>query len=247
MQRPLRRLVCALLFIPGAVAAQTKLEDNVDQAVTILKRFRDIPEQAIPEAVMRDAKGLAILTVLSSRLVALAGLLHPFSGQGALGLVVARTMTGRVRVEQGRRVVQGRGAGWSGPSAIGTGYAGFGSPQVGAAVTEYVMVLNTDQAVKAFARGGNVTLGGDVSVVAGPVGRTASAAVTPVAAVYSYSRSQGLFAGVSVTGTVIVTRDGANKEYYGRKVTPEDILSGHVKPPASADRLRKELEKFMAT
>jgi lipid-binding SYLF domain-containing protein len=106
------------------------------------------------------------------------------------------------------------------------------------------MVLNTDEAVKAFSRGGNVTLGGDVSVAAGPVGRTASVAVTPVAAIYSYSRSKGLFAGVSVTGTVIVTRNGANEKYYGRKVTPEEILSGKVKPPTSADRLRKELAKF---
>jgi lipid-binding SYLF domain-containing protein len=225
-------LVCTLLFIPGAVAAQTKLEDNVDQAVTILEHFRDIPEQAIPEAVMLDAKGLAILNVLK------AGFL--FSGQGGLGLVVARTMTGWLRGEHGR------GAGWSGPSAIGTGGAGFGF-QVGAEVTEYVLVLNTDEAVRAFSRGGNVTLGGDVSVAAGPVGRTASVAVTPVAAVYSYSRSKGLFAGVSVTGTVIVTRDGANEKYYGRKVTPEEILSGHVKPPASADRLRAELEKSMPT
>ena len=222
-------LVCALLLIPGAVSAQTKLEDNVNQAVTILERFREIPERAIPEAVMRDAKGLAILTVLK------AGFL--FSGQGGLGLVVARTRTGWVRGEHGR------GAGWSAPSAIGTGGAGFGF-QVGAEVTEYVMVLNTDEAVKAFSRGGNVTLGGDVSVAAGPVGRTAAAAVTPGAAVYSYSRSQGLFAGVSVTGTVIATRDGADKEYYGRKVTPEEILSGQVKPPASAHRLQNELAKF---
>lgn len=106
------------------------------------------------------------------------------------------------------------------------------------------MVLNTDEAVKAFSRGGNVTLGGDISVAAGPVGRTASAAVTPVAAVYSYSRSQGLFAGVSVTGTVIVACNGANTEYYGRKVTPEEILSGQVKPPTSADKLQQELAKF---
>jgi SH3 domain-containing YSC84-like protein 1 len=233
MQRPLGMLVCALLLTPGAVAAQTKLEDNANQAVTILERFREIPERAIPEAVMRDAKGLAILTVLK------AGFL--FSGQGGLGLVVARTNTGWIRGEHGRRA--GRGAGWSAPSAIGTGGAGFGF-QVGAEVTEYVMVLNTDEAVKAFSRGGNVTLGGDVSVAAGPVGRTASAAVTPLAGVYSYSRSQGLFAGVSVTGTVIVTRNGANKEYYGRKVTPEEILSGHVKPPASAHKLQEELAKF---
>src|SRR4029453_2658678 len=140
----------------------------------------------------------------------------------------------------GRRAIQGRGAGWSGPSAIGTGGAGFGF-QGGAQVTEYVMVLNTDEAVKAFSRGGNVTLGGDVSVAAGPVGRTASVAVTPVAAVYSYSPSKGLFARVAVPGTVIATRTRANKDYYGRKVTPEEILSGKVKPPASADRLRMEL------
>ena len=233
MQRLLGMLVCALLVIPGAVAAQTKLEDNVDQAVTILEHFRDMPERAIPEAVMRDAKGLAILTVLK------AGFL--FSGQGGLGLVVARTKTGWIRGEHGRGA--GRGAGWSAPSAIGTGGAGFGF-QVGAEVTEYVMVLNTDEAVKAFSRGGDVTLGGDISVAAGPVGRTASAAVTPVAAVYSYSRSQGLFAGVSVTGTVIATRNKANEEYYGRKVTPEEILSGHVKPPASAHKLQEELAKF---
>src|SRR5262245_51519320 len=234
MQRPVAMLVCAIL-IPGTVAAQTRLADNIDQAVTILERFREIPERAIPEAVMRDAEGLAILTVLK------AGFL--FSGQGGLGLVVARTKTGLLRVEQGRRLVQGRGTGWSGPSAIGTGGAGFGF-QVGAEVTEYVMVLNTDEAVKAFSRAGNVTLGGDVSVAAGPVGRTAAVAVTPVAAVYSYSRSQGLFAGVAVTGTVIATRDGANEKYYGRKVTAEEILSGRVKPPASAERLRQELAKF---
>jgi lipid-binding SYLF domain-containing protein len=232
MQRPLGMLACALLLIPGTVPAQTKLEDNVDQAVAILEHFREIPEQAIPEAVMADAKGLAILTVLK------AGFL--FSGQGGLGLVFGRTTTGWMRVGRGK---YGRGPGWSAPSAIATGGAGFGF-QVGAEVTKYVMVLNTEEAVKAFSRGGNVTLGSDVSVAAGPVGRTVSAAVTPVAAVYSYSRSQGLFVGVSVTGTVIATRNRANEEYYGRKVTPEDILLGKVKPPASADRLSKELAKF---
>jgi lipid-binding SYLF domain-containing protein len=210
--------VIALVAVPPAVRAQTSLADNVDQAVTILERFREMPEQSVPEAVMRDARGLAILTVLK------AGFL--FSGQGGLGLVVART-----------------GKGWSGPSAIGTGGAGFGF-QVGAQVTEYVIVLNTDDAVRAFSHGGNVKLGADVSVAAGPVGRTVGAAVTPVAAVYTYSRSQGLFAGVSLEGTVIATRDGANEDYYGRAVTPEEILSGRVKAPASAERLRRELGKF---
>lgn len=215
---PIAFVALLVLSIPSALRAQTSLADNVDQAVTILERFREMPEKSIPEAVVRDAKGLAILTVLK------AGFL--FSGQGGLGLVVART-----------------GKSWSGPSAIATGGVGFGF-QVGAEVTEYVLVLNTDDAVRAFSRGGNVKLGADVSVAAGPVGRTVGAAVTPVAAVYTYSRSQGLFAGVSLEGTVIATRDGANEDYYGRKVTPQDILSGKEKPPASADRLRRTLEKF---
>src|SRR5262245_15033220 len=102
MQRPLGMLVCALLLIPGTVAAQTKLEDNVDQAVAILEHFREIPEQAIPEAVMADAKGLAILTVLK------AGFL--FSGQGGLGLVVARTTTGWLRVGVASTVAARAGA-----------------------------------------------------------------------------------------------------------------------------------------
>lgn len=89
MQRPLGMLVCALLLIPSAVAAQTKLEDNVNQAVTILERFREVPEQAIPEAVVRDAKGLAILTAPKrvSSSVARGGSVSSSPGPGPAGCV----------------------------------------------------------------------------------------------------------------------------------------------------------------
>ena len=110
---------------------------------------------------------------------------------------------------------------WSGPSAIGTGGAGFGL-QAGAAVTEFVIVLNTKDAVKAFSRGGNVSIGGDLTAAIGPIGRNLSADVLPVAAVYAYSRSQGLFAGVSLQGAVIATRDDANTQYHGHQVTPDE-------------------------
>ena len=135
----------------------------------------------------RHAKGVAILTVYK------AG--FGVSGRGGTGVVVART-----------------GKGWSGPSSIGTGGAGFGF-QIGASETEFIYILNTREAVEAFAHGGNVQFGGDISVAAGPVGRTAEGAVTPVAAVYAYSRSQGLFAGVSLQGTVIAAKDETNAEY----------------------------------
>jgi lipid-binding SYLF domain-containing protein len=194
------------------------MQGDVDQAVTIIERFQEIPETAIPPAVLRDAKGLAILTVLKAGFV--------FSGRGGTGVVVAR-----------------KKGGWSGPSAIGTGGAGFGL-QIGAQVTEFVIVLNTDEAVKAFSRGGNVSLGADLSVAAGPVGRTAEAGITPMAAVYTYSRSQGLFAGVSLQGTIIATRDDANAAFYGKRVSASDILDGRVKVPKGAKRLQKVLGRY---
>jgi len=112
-------------------------------------------------------------------------------------------------------------------------------------VTEFVFILNTDAAVQAFSRDVNVTLGGDISVAAGPLGRNAEAGIMPLAAVYTYSRSQGLFAGVSLEGTVIGTRNDANAEYYGRRVTPEEILSGKVPPPPGARRLVQVLTNQM--
>src|SRR5438034_8600683 len=146
-----------------------------------------------------------------------------FSGKGGQGVVVARTRHG-----------------WSGPSFIGTGGAGWGL-QIGAQITEFVVVLNTNRAVRAFARGGNVTLGADASAAAGPVGREAAAAVTPTAAIYTYSRAQGLFAGVSLEGAVIATQKTANHRYYGRPVTAADILSGSVPPPPRASVLGRAL------
>jgi lipid-binding SYLF domain-containing protein len=194
------------------------MQDDVDRAVTIIQAFRDIPEKSIPPEVLRGARGVAIMTVIKAGFMV--------SGRGGTGVVVAR-----------------RGNGWSGPSAIGTGGAGFGF-QIGAEETDFIFVLNTHEAVEAFSHGGNVQFGGNMSVAAGPVGRTAEADVTPVAAVYAYSRSQGLFAGMSLEGTVIATRNETNEEYYGRSVTPGQILSGKVKVPAGARKLQKALARY---
>jgi len=203
----------------GVSPVYASMQGDVDQAATIIQRFQAVPEKTIPQAVLKDARGLAIMTVIKVG--------FGFSGRGGKGVVVARTSNG-----------------WSGPSAIGTGGAGFGF-QIGAQVTEFVMILNTDAAVQAFSRDVNVTLGGDISVAAGPIGRTAEAGITPIAAIYTYSRSQGLFAGVSLEGTVIGTRNDANAEYYGRRVTPEEILSGKVPPPPGATRLVQVLTRQM--
>jgi lipid-binding SYLF domain-containing protein len=174
-----------------------------------------MPEKGVPRDILRHARGLAIISVVKAGFI--------FSGKAGDGVVVARTKHG-----------------WSGPSFVGTGGAGWGL-QIGAEVTDFVIVLNNDDAVRAFSRGGNVTVGADVSAAAGPVGRAAEAAVTPKAAVYTYSKSKGLFAGVSLEGAVIGTRKEANARYYGRAVSAGDILHGRVAAPAGSERLRNAL------
>jgi lipid-binding SYLF domain-containing protein len=202
----------------ATTAAHATLQDDVNQAVSILERFQEIPETAIPDVILRDAKGIAIITFTKAGFV--------FTGRGGTGIVVARTEKG-----------------WSGPSAIGAGGMGFGF-QAGAQVSELVIVLNTPDAVVAFAKGGNVTLGGAMSLAMGPVGRDLEGAMTVGAVMYTYNRSQGFFAGVSLEGTIIGTRDEANAEYYGKPVQAREILSGSVPPPAGAQKLLKILSKY---
>jgi SH3 domain-containing YSC84-like protein 1 len=219
----IKRTLLCLLFLALAATFNAPVtyadeQDEVDRAVATIQAFRDMPEKSIPPEVLKNAKGLAILTVYKAGFVV--------SGRGGTGVVVARTRKG-----------------WSGPSSIGTGGAGFGF-QIGAKQTEFIFVLNTHEAVKAFAHGGNVQLGAGISVAAGPVGRTVEADVMPVAAIYAYSRSQGLFAGVALEGTIIAARNKTNAKYYGRPVTPRQILYGKVKVPRGARKLQTALARF---
>ena len=211
-------IASTLLSACSTMAPRDAMQADVDQAAAIIERFEAIPERGIPPAVMRAARGLAILTVTKAGFIG--------SGRGGSGVVVART-----------------GNGWSGPSAIGTGGLGVGF-QAGVEISELVIVLNTPAAVEAFAKEGNVTLGGALGVAAGPVGRSAEGGVSLQAAMYSYSRTQGLFAGISLEGTVIGTRDQVNEAYYGKPVEARDILAGKVRPPASAQRLLAVLAKY---
>jgi len=121
--------ILAILSLTVVTASATE-QGTVDHCAAIIRDFRQMPERGIPRGVLRHAKGLAIMTVVKAAFI--------FSGKGGQGVVVART-----------------GRGWSGPSFIGTGGAGWGL-QIGAQVTDFVIVLNNDRAVRAFSRGGNV-------------------------------------------------------------------------------------------
>lgn len=98
---------------------------------------------------------------------------------------------------------------------------------LGIDMTEIVIVLNSEEAVKAFSRGGNVTLGGTVSVAAGPIGTggAVNGSLVNPAPMFSYSRSKGLFAGLALDGTALIERKDANREFYGSNVSATDILT----------------------
>ncbi|CCH42540.1 hypothetical protein BN7_2084 [Wickerhamomyces ciferrii] len=178
-------------------------------------------DQVIPPDILQNAKGLAVITVLK------AGFL--FSGRAGSGVIMARLPDGS----------------WSPPSAIVTAGAGVGG-QIGAELTDFVFILNTKEAVNSFSQAGSITLGGNISVAAGPLGRNAEAGGTAslkgAAAIFSYSKTKGLFAGVSLEGSAIVERREANRKFYGNNCKARQILAGRVEPPAACEALFRVLE-----
>lgn len=140
---------------------------------------------------------------------------------------------------------------WSAPSAIGLGGVGAGF-NAGLDVTDFVIILNSKQAVRSFMATGSLQLGGNLSVAVGPLGRAAEAtgAVNSsgnLAAMFSYSKSKGLYGGVSVEGTILIDRSDANSKAYHRNVTAKQILSGSTEIPGFSSPLISLIEKYTMT
>jgi lipid-binding SYLF domain-containing protein len=184
------------------------------------------PDKIIPPQVLANAKGLAIITVIK------AGFLG--TARYGNGIVVARLLDGT----------------WSAPSAIATAGAGFGG-QIGFELTDFVFILNDAAAVRTFSQAGSLTLGGNVSIAAGPVGRNAEAAgaasLKGVAGIFAYSKTKGLFAGVSLEGSAMVERRDANEKLYGQRYTARQLLEGSVRPPPAAQPLMNVLNSRVFT
>jgi lipid-binding SYLF domain-containing protein len=126
--------------------------------------------------------------------------------------------------------------------ALEAGSVGF---QIGGQETDFVLLIMNDAGANSV-MSSKVKLGGDASVAAGPVGRDAAAATDIVmkAEILSYSRAQGLFAGVSLEGSTLRSDDGANKTLYGKELSAKEIVrEGKVPPPADAQKLLALLRK----
>lgn len=119
---------------------------------------------------------------------------------------------------------------------------------IGAQISDHVFLLMTDAAVELmFNNNGNLQLGADVGVAVGPLGRALEADIGAApgsfAPIYTYSMSKGLYAGISLDGKVIVTRNRVNERFYGREVTGPQFLSGEIPSPPAARPLYDALHR----
>ncbi|KXN81111.1 hypothetical protein AN958_06065 [Leucoagaricus sp. SymC.cos] len=212
------------------------LPKECEKAAKIFQSFVDSRNNGldgvIPRSVLNNAKGFAIFTVAKAGFV--------FSARAGSGVVIAK-------MDNGSNIYQE----WSAPSAIGTAGVGFGG-QAGAEVTDFLVVLNTRaksdiRLKRSFMAAGSLTLGGNLSIALGPLGRNGEAIGSvstggKVAAMYSYSKTRGLFGGISIEGSVIVERQDANAQAYKSPVTVKMLLGGAVDPSPWAEGLIKTLE-----
>ena len=223
MTRPFALLaaLALLLAVPATALAGAKEEAKAQDAARVLGEIMRIPETAVPEKMFTDAHAIAVIPD-----VVKAGLI--FGGRGGKGLISVRSPDGT----------------WSNPSFIklGGGSVGF---QAGVSSSDVILVFRSPRGVDSIVNG-KFTLGGDASVAAGPVGRSAQASTDEQlkAEIYSYSRARGLFAGVSLDGTWLRIDHKANQAVYGRNTTPRMIFEGRADAaPDTVVAFRDRLEE----
>src|SRR4029077_17386949 len=132
---------------------------------------------------------------------------------------------------------------WSAPIMMASSGGSFGF-QIGAEATDFLIIVMNDGGAKSLLKS-KVKMGADASIAHGPVGRTAEASTNGrmQAQMLSYSRSQGVFGGVSLQGSTLRPEGDANENLYGEKVTPQEIIGGKVAMPPEAQQLITDLQK----
>ena len=222
-------LVVVLALTASATAQQSKEQpkysdeaERAVQAAAVLNEIMGIPENAIPEELMARAHGIAVIPHVVKGAFGIGG-------QWGKGLMSQRHEDGR----------------WSPPSYIEIGGGSFGL-QIGVEASDVVLVFTDEKGLKGLLKG-KVELGADASATAGPVGRKAEVGTDVLlrSAVFAYSRSKGLFAGVSLDGSVVSIDDSADRKVYGKEVTGEQILLGNgVRSNATVEPFLAALQKY---
>ncbi|MEJ7747294.1 MAG: lipid-binding SYLF domain-containing protein [Luteimonas sp.] len=223
--RRLSVLLLATLFATHAFAG-TREDERARNALRVMTDIQAIPESAIPDKLLDEAKAIAVIPDTIK-----AGLI--IGGRRGHGLLSIKNPDGT----------------WSNPTFIILTGGSIGL-QAGVQSSDVVLVFRSERGLDSIVNG-KFTLGADAGVAAGPLGRNASTATDAEmkAEIWSWSRARGLFAGVALDGAMLAIDDAANQSVYGNGTTPRMIFEGRIATPASNAIVdyRDSLEEATAT
>src|SRR5271166_1518379 len=202
-----------------AGSAREDSVDRMDRSVTVLHAIMSTPDKGIPEEVLSGAKCIVVVPDLIK-----GGFV--FGGKHGRGVATCRTAEG-----------------WSAPAFVSVGGGSWGL-QIGIEDVDLVMLVMNDQGLQHLLSS-KFELTGEGSVAAGPVGRHASAGTDwkMNTEMLTYSRSKGVFAGLTLEGAVVEQDNDSTHAIYGKHMTFRNILSGKVSTPASADAFLKAVSE----
>lgn len=197
--------------------------DRVKQSGQVMKEILDTPDKGIPGSVLNGAKCVIVLPSVKKVAVGIGGTY----GRGVMSCRTGEDYKGP----------------WSAPIMMASSGGNIGF-QIGGQATDFVIIVMNEGGAKSLLNS-KVKLGADASVAAGPVGRTSEASTNAKmqAQMLSYSRSRGVFGGVSLSGATLKPDGGANENLYGKKVSAQDIIAGKVQAPPEAQQLNAQLER----
>ena len=203
---------------------KNKSAQRLDDAADVIKDIMDTPDKGIPQDLLDKSQCIVILPGLKKGAFIIGG-------KYGKGFVNCR---------------KDGGQGWTAPAAVRVegGSVGF---QIGGAETDVVLLIMNERGMQKLLKS-KFTLGAEGEVAAGPVGRNATAQTDALmhAEILSWSRSRGVFAGVSLQGATLREDLDDNKELYGKAYDNEEILRGKVAAPADASNLVSLLAKYSA-
>jgi len=197
----------------------TRESKRIQEAAAVLQEIHEVPDKDIPQELWDHAKCVIVVPGLKKAAFVVGG-------EYGKGLMSCR-----------------KGDEWSAPVFMEIGKGSWGL-QFGAQSIDLVLLVTNDRGMEKLLQS-KVTLGAEASVAAGPVGRDARAATDAQmkAEILSYSRTQGLFAGINLSGGVVRPDNGDNRDLYGKDVEPRDVLAGTMAAPAVAEPFMSELRR----
>ncbi|HEV3217415.1 MAG TPA: lipid-binding SYLF domain-containing protein [Vicinamibacterales bacterium] len=193
-------VMLSLVAIPIRILAQSDEAQRVQESVTVFNEIMAAPDKAIPNSVLNKTEGIAV-----------------FPGTIKGGFVIG--------AQHGRGILSARNTGgWSAPAFMSINGGSIGA-QIGASAVDVVLVVMSKHGLQNLVSN-EFKMGADAGVAAGPVGRDASASTDASmrAEILTYSRSRGLFAGVTLNGASISSDDDADKRFYGKPLKAADII-----------------------